>query len=382
MYVVVGAGFSGAVAARELAERYREKVIILEKRAHIGGNMQETFRENGVRVHQYGPHLFHTNNHEVYEYLQHFSDFYPYEHRVLGKINGVLVPIPFNFTSLRQLFPAAEAKEIIGKLKKLYPNQKKISILELLKAKDVQIRNFGGFVFEKVFVHYTAKQWNQPIEEVDTSVIDRVPVVLGEDDRYFQDAYQAMPSEGYNKIFEQMLNSPRIEVRLDCDAIEHLELKENGVFFDGIPLNGQVIYTGALDDLLGHKYGFLPYRSLDFVFEDWDCISYQPASVVNYPNEESFTRITEFKKLTGQQSDKTTILKEYPQPYDPRGEKGNIPYYPILSDQNKALYEKYLAEINKFPQIHLCGRLAEYRYYNMDGAIERALRLVRELEGE
>ncbi len=380
--VIVGAGFSGAVTARLLAEKFGKQVLLLEQRRHIGGNMYEAADSQGIRSHQYGPHIFHTNLPSVFSFLQRFSSFFPYEHRVLGRIDGKLVPIPFNFTSLEQLYPAEQAAVLKEKLLAAYPGQGKISILDLLANSDPALHALGEYVYDRVFVHYTAKQWQQPIEEVDSSVINRVPVVLGYDGRYFQDAIQQMPSEGYTVLFQRMLEHPQIHVQLSCSALSRLTLQEETgrILLDGAPFSGPVVYTGAPDELLGCRFGPLPYRSLEFVFEQHAVTSYQPAAVVNYPNEEEFTRITESKKLTGQQAEgRTTILKEYPAPYQPGASRGSLPYYPIPNKENQALYQRYRQALARFPSLHLCGRLAEYRYCNMDAAVASAMALAEAL---
>ncbi len=375
--IVIGAGFSGAVTAQQMAQAGK-KVLVIDKRPQIGGNMYDAPDENGVLVHWYGPHIFHTNSQRVWEYVQQFSKWFPYEHRVLGRIDGQLVPIPFNFKSLDTLFPKEKAQEIQKKLLDLFPGQRTASIMSLLSAKDETIHSFGEFVFEKVFLHYTAKQWGMPIDQVDRSVIDRVPVVLGYDDRYFQDTYQFMPEKGYTPIFEAMLDSPNIQVQTNREAGTMLKLDEaNGMIsLEGTPFQGPVIFTGAIDQLFGYAYGPLPYRSLRLDFQRLETTSFQPAAVVNYPNEEDFTRITEFKKLSGQElPGVTTILREYPMSYDPMAAQGNTPYYVISDPENLALYQRYVKLAEKFPNLFLCGRLAEYKYYNMDGAILQALRL-------
>ncbi|MDP4093077.1 MAG: UDP-galactopyranose mutase [Bacillota bacterium] len=379
--IVIGSGFAGSVTARMLADRGK-KVLIIEKRAHIGGNMFESNDHTGISVHWYGPHIFHTNLKNVFEYLKQFSDWFSYEHRVLGKIDGQLVPIPFNFTSLEKLYPQKMADEIKQKLQAYYPGQEKVSVLDLMCCKDDIISKFGEFVYSKVFVNYTAKQWGVPPEKVDKSVINRVPVVLGYDDRYFQDKYQAMPCNGFTRIFENMLDHPNITVQLSCDAAKRLEMdiENSRIYFDRKLWEKPIIYTGAIDELMGYEFGMLPYRSLDFVFEQHKVTSYQSAAVVNYPNEEDFTRITEFKYLTRQEAQgKTTILKEFPVPYDVKAEKGNIPYYPIINEDNLALYKKYKTCTDKFGNLYLCGRLAEYKYYNMDAVIDRALQLAESI---
>lgn len=371
--IVIGLGFSGSIMARELAQA-GFSVLAIEKRSHIGGNMYEYARGNGVRVHMYGPHIFHTNSREAFDYLSRFTSFYPYTHRVLGKINGKLVPIPFNFTSIDLLFPLEQANRYKAKLTGHFPDRDRVFISELVRHPDPDISSIGSFIFENVFVHYTAKQWGMPASQVDTSVINRVPVVLGNDDRYFSDSIQMMPSEGYTPIFEKMLNHPNIHTMLESDAMDRIRIDsdERAILFDGAPFSGPVCLSGPIDEFFKFQLGTLPYRSLDMKFEDLDIDYYQPASVVNYPNEELFTRITEFKHMTLQVLPAhTTILKEYPLPYRPGGLFP--PYYPIASEENQERYEGYLNMSRRFPNLYLCGRLAEYKYYNMDAVVDRAL---------
>lgn len=380
--IIVGAGFAGATLANKFANA-NKKVLVIDKRSHIGGNMYEEVRDNGVRIHKYGPHIFHTNDKEVFEYLQKFTSFYFYEHRVIGYIDGEYVPIPFNFKSLELLFPSDKVKIIKEKLLSTYKDQKKVSILDLLNDSDEVIKEFGKYVYEKVFAHYTAKQWNVPISEVDSSVINRVPVILGYDDRYFQDTYQAMPKNGYNEIFENMLNHKNIEVKLNTNALEliKIDIDNKKIYYNNQEFKGILIYSGPLDELLEYQYGPLPYRSLNLVFEDRDENYYQPSSVVNYTVSEKFTRITEFKYLSNQiVKDNTTILKEYPLTYDYKN-KDHVPYYAIFNDDNLALYKKYYDSVKDIDNFYLCGRLAEYKYYNMDAVVRRALDLFKEIEG-
>ena len=380
--IIVGAGFAGSTLANLFANA-NKKVLVIDKRSHIGGNMYEEVRENGVRIHKYGPHIFHTNDKEVFEYLQKFTSFYFYEHRVIGYIDGEYVPIPFNFKSLELLFPSDKVKIIKEKLLSTYKDQKKVSILDLLNDSDEVIKEFGKYVYEKVFVHYTAKQWNVPISEVDSSVINRVPVILGYDDRYFQDTYQAMPKNGYNEIFENMLNHKNIEIKLNTNALDliKIDIDNKKIYYNNEEFKGTLIYSGALDELLEYKYGPLPYRSLDLVFEDRCENYYQPSSVVNYTVSEKFTRITEFKYLSNQiVKDNTTILKEYPLTYDYKN-KNHVPYYAIFNDHNLSLYQKYYDSVKDINNFYLCGRLAEYKYYNMDAVVRRAMDLFKEIEG-
>ena len=339
--------------------------------------------ETGIIVHWYGPHIFHTNHQPVYDYLQNFSEWDSYEHKVLGKVDGQLVPIPFNFTSIEKLFPTAKANFLITILKESFPSVKKVSILDLLNHQNKEIVKFGQFVYNKVFVNYTAKQWGLHPDYVDQSVINRIPVVLGYDDRYFNDQIQYMPKNGFTVLFEKMLNHHNITMELNCDAEKRLSFdqKKNRVFLDRQAIDCPVVYTGSIDCLLKFEFGELPYRSLDMVFENYQQSSFQPIGVVNYPNEEDFTRITEFKYLTNQFLDgKTTIMKEYPLPYNKDNIKGNVPYYPIINPANLGLYQKYQNELAKFSNVYLCGRLAEYKYYNMDAVVDRAFEITNEIK--
>ncbi|HEX2939276.1 MAG TPA: UDP-galactopyranose mutase [Ruminiclostridium sp.] len=379
--VIVGCGFSGAASARALAEKGKH-VLILEKRNHIAGNMFDFIDNNGVMVHKYGPHIFHTSNKAVFEFLGRFSEFFPYEHRVIGKIDGQFVPIPFNFKSADILFGKEKSEKIKNALKEAFDGRERVTVNELLKGAG-EIKAVGEYVFEKVFLHYTAKQWGMPTEKVDKSVLNRVPVVFGYDDRYFSDTCQYMPKDGYTKLFENMLDHENITIKLNTDAgsMIHADAEKGIVEIEGEVFENPVIWTAPADELFGYKYGRLPYRSLDLKFEQHEKTWYQPAAVVNYPNEEEFTRITEFKYLTGQKIDgATTIMKEYPLPYDQNAKKGNIPYYPVVGPENQAVYNCYLSLAQKVGSLYLCGRLAQYRYYNMDAAVAEALILADRIQ--
>ena len=372
--IIVGSGFAGSTLARKFALD-NKKVLIYEKRGQIGGNMYDKVLDNSILVHQYGPHIFHTNSKKVMDFVTQFGSWYFYEHKVVGKINNTLVPIPFNFKSLELLYSKEQADIIKEKLLAKYKDTKKVSILDLINDSDETIKQFGLFVYKNVFENYTAKQWNIPIEEIDTSVINRVPVILGYDDRYFQDEYQYMPKHGYTKVFEEMLNHPNITIKLNTNALEDIEIKDNKIYWQNQEFHGKVFYTGAIDELFNYKYGPLPYRSLDLVFENYDMNYYQSSAVVNYPNDEKYTRITEFKYLSNQLvNNKTTILKEYPKKYDSQDEN-SIPYYAIINEENQNMYQKYYELVKKIPNLYMCGRLAEYKYFNMDAVILRALEL-------
>lgn len=378
--LVIGAGFAGAVAARELAERGGKRVLLCERRAHVGGNAYDCSDSAGVLVHQYGPHIFHTNNRRVFDYLSRFTAWRDYQHRVIANIpaeNGARMtyPVPFNLTSLETAFGAEKAAELEKKLLDAYGAEKKVTILELRRNPDPEIAALADYVYEHVFVHYTMKQWGQSPEEIDPNTTARVPVFLSRDDRYFQDTWQGMPLEGYTPLFEKLLDHPNITVRLNTDAAEVLELGEDG----GVKVNGEafpgiIIYTGAVDELFGCRFDRLPYRTLDFVFETYSVDHWQTHGTVNYTVDEDYTRITEFKHLTGQElPGVTTIMKEYSKAYT--GADGEIPYYAIINPQNNALYGQYRALAERCPNLHLLGRLAEYQYYNMDAIVARALEL-------
>ena len=385
--LVIGAGYAGAVAARQLAEGGK-KVLVLERRDHIGGNAYDCLDQAGVLIHQYGPHIFHTNDQEVYDYLSRFTQWLDYQHRVVANIPGegeqtgsrVQMPVPFNLTSLETAYGMEKGKELGEKLMAAYGAEKKVTILELRQNEDPEIRQVADYVYEHVFVHYTMKQWGQTPEQIDPNTTARVPVFLSRDDRYFQDAYQGMPLKGYTPLFEAMLDHENIEIRLGVDALSVLNLEGEQILVDGQAFHGPVIFTGQVDELFGHKFGPLPYRTLDFQFETLEQDQFQTHGTVNYTVDEPYTRITEFKHMTGQVLEgKTTIVKEFSRAYT--GAKEETPYYAIINPENNALYSQYKAEAEKFKNLHLLGRLAEYKYYNMDAIVARALAVSRELLG-
>ena len=372
--LVIGAGFAGAVAARELAERGGRRVLMLERREHIGGNAYDCLDQAGVLIHQYGPHIFHTGSRRVYDWLSRFTQWRDYQHRVVANVHGTLMPVPFNLTSLELAFGAETAARLERKLIETYGAEKKVTILDLRRSEDPEIARLADYVYENVFLHYTMKQWDQSPEEIDPNTTARVPVFLSRDDRYFQDPWQGMPLEGYTPMFERILDHPNITVELGVDARQRLELGTEGARLDGQAVQGPVIYTGAVDELFGCRFGRLPYRTLDFLFETHPVEFYQTHGTVNYTVSEPWTRITEFKYLTGQVlPDRTTIAKEISRAYT--GAEGETPYYAIINPENNALYERYRALASGCPGVHLLGRLAEYKYYNMDAIVMRALDL-------
>ena len=384
-FIVVGAGFAGATIAERIANGLNKKVLVIDKRDNIGGNMYDYIDENGILVHRYGPHLFHTNLENVYNYLKQFGEWFFYEHRVLGKVNNKIVPIPFNIISIEKSFDKDKANKLISILKNDFGMEKKIPILELRKYPDKDINELAEYIYKNVFLYYTMKQWGQTPDEIDPNVTNRVPVFISKDDRYFQDKYQFMPRGGYTKIFDKMLDSNNIEIRLGVDAKDILSVKNDKIYFEGKEYSGKVIYTGALDEFFDYEFGSLPYRSLEFEFETINNEYFQEVGTVNYPTkEDKFTRITEFKHMTMEnaKTKKTTIMREYPCVYDRNSDKANIPYYPIVNDDNMSLYNKYLEKASKINNFYLIGRLAQYKYFNMDLVINEALKLFEKLKEE
>lgn len=372
--LVIGAGFAGAVAARELAERAGKRVLVLERRGHIGGNAYDLPDEHGVLIHQYGPHIFHTANKRVFDYLSRFTQWRDYQHRVVANVHGTEMPVPFNLTSLELAFGREKAAALEEKLIAAYGAEKKVTILELRRNADPDVAALADYVYENVFLHYTMKQWDQSPEEIDPNTTARVPVFLSRDDRYFQDPWQGMPLEGYTPLFERLLDHPGITVELGVDARERLTLGEDGVALDGVPFTGPVIYTGAVDELFACRFGRLPYRTLEFRFENYPVEFWQSHGTVNYTVSEEWTRITEFKYLTGQvKPECTTIAKEISHAYT--GAPEETPYYAIINPENNALYARYQALAERYGNLYLLGRLAEYKYYNMDAIVARALEL-------
>ena len=372
--LVIGAGFAGAVAARELTERGGRRVLVLERRDHIGGNAYDLPDQAGVLIHQYGPHIFHTSNRRVFDYLSRFTRWRDYQHRVVANVHGTEMPVPFNLTSLELAFGKEKAAALEQKLIAAYGAEKKVTILELRQNTDPDIAALADYVYENVFLHYTMKQWDQSPEEIDPNTTARVPVFLSRDDRYFQDPWQGMPLEGYTPLFRRMLDHPNITVELGVDARTRLTLGERGIELDGAPFTGPVIYSGAVDELFDCRFGRLPYRTLEFRFETYPVDFWQSHGTVNYTVSEEWTRITEFKYLTGQElPGRTTIAKEISHAYT--GAPEETPYYAIISPENNALYQRYRALAAGYGNLHLLGRLAEYKYYNMDAIVARALEL-------
>jgi UDP-galactopyranose mutase len=356
-YLVVGAGFAGSVTAERLAAAGR-RVLVVEKRSHIGGNAYDCYDDAGILVHRYGPHIFHTNSRDVFEYLSRFTEWRRYEHRVLASVDGMLVPIPINLDTVNRLYNLNLSSI---ELERFFAERAE-PVDQVRTSEDVIVSKVGRELYEKFFRGYTRKQWGLDPSELDASVTARIPTRTNRDDRYFTDTYQAMPLHGYTRMFERMLAHPNIMLMLQADWRDVRE---------AIP-HREVVYTGPVDEFFDYRLGKLPYRSLEFRFETLELERFQPVGTVNYPNEHEYTRVTEFKHLTGQEHRKTSIVFEYPRA---EGE----PYYPIPRSENNDLYRRYKELADATPGVHFVGRLATYKYYNMDQVVAQALTLAARL---
>jgi UDP-galactopyranose mutase len=358
-YLVAGAGFSGCVMAERLAQHGR-RVLLVDKRPHIGGNAFDHLDRAGILIHKYGPHIFHTNSADVFAYLSRFTQWRQYEHRVLAHVDGKLLPIPINLDTVNGLYgwnlSSDELAAYFDKIAEPRPN--------LRTSEDVIISKVGRALYEKFFHNYTYKQWGMYPADLDSQVISRIPVRTHRDDRYFTDSFQAMPADGYTALFGRMLDHPNIRVSLGTDFAD---VKER-IRFD------ELVYTGPIDAYFDHRFGRLPYRSIEFQFETLDEVRHQKVAVINHPNEHAYTRVTEFKHLSGQESARTTLVYEYPC-------DGGDPYYPVPRPENAALYRQYHALAQQTRGVHFVGRLATYKYYNMDQCVAQALTVASRIFG-
>jgi UDP-galactopyranose mutase len=358
-YLIVGAGYAGSVLAERLARDAGKKVLICDRRSHIAGNAYDHYDAAGILVHKYGPHIFHTNSREIFEYLGQFTEWRKFEHRVLAQVDGQLLPIPINLDTINKLYGLN--LDSAG-LEKFFA-EKREHVENIRTSEDVVVSTVGRELYEKFFRGYTRKQWGLDPSELSSQVTARIPTRTNRDDRYFNDTYQYMPLHGYTRMFENMLDHDNITIELNTD---YRDLKKSIQY-------REMIYTGPIDEYFDYRYGKLPYRSLHFQFETHDVPVFQPRPVVNYPEQSvPYTRITEFKYLTGQEHEKTSIVYEYP-----RAE--GDPYYPIPRAQNAELNAKYQALVENTPGLYFVGRLASYKYYNMDQVVGQALTLYRKI---
>ena len=378
--IIIGAGFSGSVAARILAEAGR-RVLVLERRNHIAGNMYDEIDANGILVQKYGPHIFHTNSKDAYDFITKYGKWIEYHHRCAVEIDEVVTPSPANFKTIDLLYDKHEADALKTNLKNQYNDIKSITILELLKCEDITIRNYAKKLYESNYRPYTIKQWGLTPEDMDPSIVERVPVRLDYTDGYFDDKYQVLPEKGYTHFFKNLLNHKNIRILLNTNGHFKfkIDVRNKSVLYENEPVKIPFIYTGSVDELLDIRYGSLPYRSLVFDYHTKSVDSFQDAAVVVYPEAKGYTRITEYKKLPPQSvPDVTTIVYDFPVPADKTNKKEQ--YYPILTNDNALLYNKYHADLSGIDNLYLCGRLADYKYYNMDAAILRAFEITAKLK--
>lgn len=370
-YIIVGAGFSGAVIAERIASQLNKRVLIIDKRNHIGGNCYDHYNEDGILIHKYGPRVFHTDDKTVWDYLANFTEWKVYQHKVVAHVDGITVPVPFNLNAITKLFPEQFANKLIDKLIVRFGYGVRITIMDLLDEQDADIKYLANYVYDKIYLNYTRKQWGHTPEEMDERIIDRIPIVISRDDRYSPDQYQGIPRNGYNKLFKKMLDHNNIKVMLNTDYQEVITLnhRTQQIKFMGQLFEGKLIYTAKLDELFDYCYGELPYRTIDFAVKTFNQEFVQEVATINYPNEYDFTRVTEVKYLTGQSHPHTALVEEYHR----QSTRKDIPYYPIPKAENLAMHEEYKKLAAAFPNLILSGQLADYRYYDMNVAIAMAL---------
>lgn len=369
--LVVGCGLTGSVIARCMAEGGKH-VEIWERRDHIGGNMYDYVDEHGFLVQKYGPHTFHTNKKFLYDYMCRFEQWQDYKLTCGAVWDGKYTPTPFNFSTIDTFFPEKKAKLLKEKLKAAYAGREFATVVEVLENPDPDIRGYAEYLFQNDYAPYTAKQWGVSPAEIDPSVLKRVPLRFSYGEGYFDDSYQVMPIHSFTRFFENLLGHPNITVKLGVNALDRLSVSSDSLLLDGVNTTIPVIYTGALDELFGHIYGRLPYRSLRFEWKYTERDSVQLAPVVAYPQEKDYTRITEYKKLPAQNRPGSSYAVEYPLPY----QDGTYmePYYPILTEASQKQYAQYRELADRIPSLIPCGRLADFKYYNMDQALEAALK--------
>lgn len=379
--VVVGTGFSGSILARKIAEELGKEILVVEKRPHIAGNMYDEYDEHGILVQKYGPHVIVTNEWTIIEYLSQFTEMIKHTVKELSYIDDQYVRLPFNFESVQQMIGGSKAETLIRKMRAAYTGRDRVPVLELANSEDEDIAAWGNLLFEKSYRTYCAKQWDVPVETLDKTIMNRVPMAMSYDERYMNKDFQYLPKNGFTELFKAMLDHPNITLRLNEDALQHISFDKDNrkVYYDGEPL-ACIVFTGPVDELFNGCYGELPYRSLNIEYDWFPENAIYPEKIISYPQAKGYTRRTEYKFMMYDHSrtEGTTIATEYPVPYVKGGK--NAPFYPVITDETKRRYEMYKQEAEKYNSIFLCGRLAEFRYYNMDDCILHAFEVFKDIE--
>ncbi len=372
--LIIGCGITGSVIARYLAENCDYEITIWERRNHIGGNLYDYTDPYGIRIQQYGPHIFHTNKEAIYDYICKYASWEPFQLICGAVIDNICTPTAFNFKTIDLFYTESEAATIKQHIRDRFGDRESATVVELLDCGDDVIQRYAQFLFDKDYSLYTAKQWGVSPATIDKSVLSRVPIRFSYDEAYFKDKYQVMPQEGYTGFIKNILNHKNIAIKLSIDALEHVEVKNGSMLYvDGVKVDYPVIYTGPLDELFGFRKGRLPYRSLRFEWRHEERDSFQEFPVIAYPQAEEFTRITEYKKLPIQNVSGTTYAVEFPIPYVADTDNQIEPYYPVLTDESRALYFEYRHMADEVENLYCCGRLADFKYYDMDQVLENAL---------
>lgn len=370
-YIIVGAGITGITAAEQLANVYDKKVLLIDKNDHIGGNCYDYYDESGILVHKYGPHIFHTNNEEVYSYLSLFTTWNVYNHKLVCNINNTVIPVPFNLISIDKTMQDDNQKITTALLTEYIVNDT-LPLDKLKESKNPDIQKLVSYVNENIYTPYVKKIYGVDPEKICEVDGVNINITISYDCRYYQDKYQAVPSNGYTSMFENMLSNHNINILLEHDYndIISIDLKNKKVYFNDEEYTGQLIFTGMIDEFFNYCYGKLPYRSIVYMNETVDQIHFQENASIIYPNDYHFTEITEYKYITGQHARNTTIQFAFPTDYNPKYDETNIPYYPIITEENMELFRKYEKLTEKFPQITFMGRLCNYKHLNMDEAVQ------------
>lgn len=381
--IVVGAGLAGSVVARKCAEELNKKVLVLERRNHIAGNLYDEKDKNGILIQKYGPHFFGTNQWWIMEYMMRFGEWYAWQPRAMSYVDGKYLWRPYNFHTLQQLVGPENSMALLQKLRENFKGQKKVSIYELTSCSDPDIAAYGTLLYEKLFVPYCAKQWGLKPNEIDKAVVDRAKISLGYDWQLTEDLdFQYLPKEGYMKVISNMLQHDNIEVKLETDAVNELSFSDTRVAYKG-DTSPLIVYTGELDQLFRCQYGELPYRSRYFEFITFENKDFElPVEVITYPQNEAYLRRTEFKRFNylNEEMTKTVVADEYSMPYNKTAEKGNEPYYPVINKESKEMYEKYWTEVQRYENLMVCGRLAEFKYLDMDSVVEKGFEIFEKIK--